>query len=160
MGEKIKKGLIKYKKKLIVGLILWIILSIVFVAPMSIALKEATKTNIFDWQVLFETIGSYILNPITKSLVTVFSGEYIISFLGLLWKFSLIYLIGMIVGIVRGMPKTEYDQIEHGSSDWSTGEEYRVLNRNKGIILAEKEYLPVNKRGNVNVLVVGRIWFW
>ena len=32
--------------------------------------------------------------------------------------------------------------------------------KKKGIILAENHYLPVDKRGNVNVLVVGRFWFW
>lgn len=36
---------------------------------------------------------------------------------------------------------------------------YKVLDKNKGIILAENNYLPVNKRGNVNVLVVGRFRF-
>ena len=34
------------------------------------------------------------------------------------------------------------------------------LDKNKGIILAENNYLPVDKRGNVNVLVVGRFRFW
>lgn len=58
------------------------------------------------------------------------------------------------------MPKHDYADIEHGSSDWASGEEYSVLSKNKGILLAEKHYLPVDKRGNVNVLVVGRFWFW
>ncbi len=58
------------------------------------------------------------------------------------------------------MPKHDYADIEHGSSDWANGEEYSVLSKNKGILLAEKHYLPVDKRGNVNVLVVGRLWFW
>ena len=40
------------------------------------------------------------------------------------------------------------------------GEQYQILNRNKGIILAEDNYLPLDKRGNVNVLVVGRFRFW
>ena len=40
-----------------------------------------------------------------------------------------------------------------------TGEQYSVLSKKKGILLAEKHYLPVDKRGNVNVLIVGRIWF-
>ena len=54
------------------------------------------------------------------------------------------------------MPKHRYDDIEHGSSDWSShGEQYQILNRKEGIILAENNYLPVDKRGNVNVLVVG-----
>ena len=55
--------------------------------------------------------------------------------------------------------KNEYTDIEHGSSDWAEGEQYSVLSKKKGIVLAEKHYLPVDKRGNVNVLVVGRIRF-
>lgn len=56
--------------------------------------------------------------------------------------------------------KNEYSDIEHGSSDWASGEQYSVLSPKKGILLAEKHYLPVDKRGNINVLVVGRLWFW
>ena len=40
------------------------------------------------------------------------------------------------------------------------GEQYQILSNKAGIILAEKNFLPVDKRGNVNVLVVGRIWCW
>ena len=78
----------------------------------------------------------------------------------MLWKFTIVYVIAMFVGFVKTAPKNEYTDIEQGSSDWSKGgEQYKVLSRNKGIILAENNYLPVDKRGNVNVLVVGRIWF-
>ena len=71
------------------------------------------------------------------------------------------YLLIIIVSIIKNAPKNEYSDIEHGSSDWSQrGEQYQVLSKNKGIILAENNYLPVDKRGNVNVLVVGRIRFW
>ena len=67
----------------------------------------------------------------------------------------------MIIGFIKTAPKSEYSDIEQGSSDWATGgEQYKVLSRNKGILLAENNYLPVDKRGNVNVLVVGRIRFW
>lgn len=67
----------------------------------------------------------------------------------------------VIIGLIRTAPKHEYDKIEHGSSDWAAnGEQYKVLSKKKGIILAEDNYLPLNKRGNVNVLVVGRFWFW
>ena len=55
----------------------------------------------------------------------------------------------------------EYEDIENGSSDWcENGEQYKVLSKNKGIVLAEKNYLPLDKRGNVNVLVVRRFWCW
>ena len=159
MGDKIKRAIKKYKNKFIVALILWIILSIVFVAPVSISLHEATANDAFDWQVLFETIGAFITKPFT-SIGTALSVQYIASYWSFLWKFTLIYIIIMAFGIAKAMPKHEYDDIEHGSSDWSEGEEYKVLSKSKGIILAEKEYLPVDKRGNVNVLVVGRFWFW
>ncbi len=66
-----------------------------------------------------------------------------------------------VIGILKARPKHEYTDIEHGSSDWSEGgEQYSILSKNKGIILAQNNYLPVDKRGNVNVLVVGRFWFW
>ena len=72
-----------------------------------------------------------------------------------------VYFIFVSIGILKAFPKHEFDEIEHGSSDWSeNGEQYRILSKNKGIVLAEKNYLPVDKRGNVNVLVVGRFRFW
>ena len=74
---------------------------------------------------------------------------------------TIIYTVFFFIGVFRSAPKNEYTDIEHGSSDWSQrGEQYEVLSKNKGIILAENNYLPVDKRGNVNVLVVGRIRFW
>ncbi len=88
-------------------------------------------------------------------------GNYIPDFFSVLWKCTLIYSIAMFVGFVRTAPKNEYTDIEQGSSDWAgRGEQYKILSRNKGIILAENNYLPVDKRGNVNVLVVGRFWIW
>lgn len=159
MIDKIKRGIKKSKGKIIVILILWLILAIVFVAPMAISLQdagEATKSTMFT--VFFERIGETIVNPL-YSMGLIFSAEYISSFFDFLWKFSLVYLIFAIVGIAKAMPKHEYDDIEHGSSDWcENGEEYKTLSKSKGIILSEKIYLPVDKRGNVNVLVVGRFW--
>lgn len=87
--------------------------------------------------------------------------SYIFEFFGMLWKCTLVYAVFMFVGFVKTAPKNEYTDIEQGSSDWAHGgEQYKVLNRNKGIILAENNYLPVDKRGNVNVLVVGRFRIW
>ena len=72
-----------------------------------------------------------------------------------------VYALAALIGITRAYPKHEYQDIENGSSDWSEGgEQYKVLSKKKGIVLAEKNYLPVDKRGNVNVLVVRRFWCW
>ncbi len=159
MGDKIKRAFRKSKKKIIVALILWIILSIVFVAPVTISIKDAMVESSFDWAIFFTTLGNQITQPFS-SLGVAFTGDYIGAFFDILWKFTLAYVIVLTIGIIKALPKTEYSDIEHGSSDWSEGEEYKTLSKNKGIILAEKEYLPVDKRGNVNVLVVGRFWFW
>ncbi len=86
---------------------------------------------------------------------------YIGKFFSLLIKFTIVYAIFMFVGFFKTAPKNEYSDIEQGSSDWATrGEQYKVLSNKKGIILAENNYLPVDKRGNVNVLVVGRFRIW
>ena len=69
--------------------------------------------------------------------------------------------IFVFVGVMKAMPSHEYEDIENGSSDWCEGgEQYKVLHKKKGIVLAEDNYLPVDKRGNVNVLVVRRVWCW
>lgn len=87
--------------------------------------------------------------------------SYASEFFSLLWKFTALYAVFMFIGFVKTAPKNAYSDIEQGSSDWANrGEQYKVLSRNKGIILAENNYLPVDKRGNVNVLVVGRFRFW
>ena len=37
---------------------------------------------------------------------------------------------------------------------------YKVLNKKEGIVLAENNYLPVDKKGNVNVMIIGRFRCW
>ena len=52
--------------------------------------------------------------------------------------FTFIYMIMEGIGLYKGRKKSEYDTIEHGSSDWcQNGEQYRVLSKNNGLILAE-----------------------
>lgn len=115
--------------------------------------------GIFNFGDFIENLFSAILD-IGGNLGKVFTSEYV----GAFWKaegyFSILLLFFAVVGFVKAMPKNEYTDIEHGSSDWATGEQYEVLSKKKGILLAENHYLPVDKRGNTNVLVVGRIRFW
>lgn len=160
-GEKISRAINKIKGKLIVSFILWLILIIVFVAPLGLSLKYAYDVQGDQrWEVLFTSIGTYIVNPL-ETMLRCITGEAHGYFWSTLWKFTLFYLLAVTIGISKAMPKHEYDGIENGSSDWCTnGEQYSILNHKEGIILAEKNYLPVDKRGNVNVLVVGRIWCW
>lgn len=160
--EKISRAIKKIKTKLIVSFILWLILIIVFVAPMSLAVRDAFSVSDSGqrWANLLESLGTYIVKP-WEAIGLCIAGESHGMFWATIWRFTFVYAVAVIIGIIKATPKHEYDGIENGSSDWcSNGEEYSILNNKQGIILAEKEFLPVDKRGNVNVLVVGRFWCW
>jgi len=158
--NQIKNFINKNKGKLIAILIIWLILIIVFVAPLSIAIAEAKTLTGFNLTIFIRTLSQGFMTPF-KNLGTIFTDKCIDTFFSTLSVLTLIYIVIAGIGIYKARAKSEYEDIEHGSSDWcENGEQYKILDSKKGIILAEKNYLPVDKRGNVNVLVVGRIWFW
>jgi len=159
MGNKLSYVLKKCKSVLIICLILWVVLSIVLIAPMASSIVENSLAEESSIDTFFEImINNY--SDIGGNLGKVFHKEYIGAFLKGELYLTIALLFFAVVGMVKTMPKHDYADIEHGSSDWANGEQYSILNKNKGIILAEKHYLPVDKRGNVNVLVVGRFRFW
>lgn len=160
MNYKIEGAIKKNRKAFIICLILWLVLAIVFVAPVAYSLFQANASGVFSLSVFIEKLVTNITNPF-GTLGNIFSQGATHNFTSTLIGFSIIYVIIFLVGFFKSTPKNEYVDIEHGSSDWSQkGEQYQVLSKNKGIILAENNYLPVDKRGNVNVLVVGRFRFW
>ncbi len=160
MNYKVEGAIKKTRKYLIVYAILWLFIVIVFVMPMGAGIAEANVNGSFDLGKCITTFSTYAFSPLS-SFGIVFTPAYLPSFWGVLWKFTFLWIIFAIIGMIRNAPKNEYADIEHGSSDWSQrGEQYRILSNKKGIILAEGNYLPVDKRGNVNVLVVGRFRFW
>ena len=165
--EKIGRGINKIKGKLIVALILFIILDIWLIATISAGVFKSAPdpTNInpytLNWDVLLKESFLGFLKPL-EQLGVCFSDKNAIGIFFTFTKyFGLFYGLFVIIGIAKAMPKHEYENIENGSSDWCEhGEQYTVLSKNKGIILAEKNYLPVDKRGNVNVLIVRRFRCW
>ena len=159
MGYKMQESLKRNKKNFIIYAILWLIIAIVFVSPAAYSSYISKTDGVFDFGLFVTNFGDLILNPF-GTFGKVLS-ECISVYWSWLWKVTIGYLFIAIIGLIRTAPKHEYDKIEHGSSDWAmNGEQYKVLNKKKGIILAEDNYLPLDKRGNVNVLVVGRFRFW
>ena len=153
MNYKVEGAIRKNKKYFILFGILWLFIAIVLIVPLVNAYympvpegSSLGKLGIF---------ADSMKNPF-KALGSIINNGYMTSYLKCLGVFSIIFMIFFIVGVARSAPKNEYTDFEHGSSDWSkNGEQYAVLNNKKGIVLAENNYLPVDKRGNVNVLVVG-----
>ncbi len=159
MNYKFTKTIKDNKVSIVIIMVLWVLLTIVLVAPVAYSIVESTVNGSFDLAVFIEKIFPAITSFSTIGVV--FGTAYIGTFLKTLAYFTLIYLIFAVIGLFKSRPKHQYTDIEHGSSDWSEGgEQYKVLSKNKGIILAQDNYLPINKRGNINVLVVGRIRIW
>lgn len=159
MGYKAKKTLKDNKTSLIIIAVLWVILSIVLVAPIGYSIGLASQSGIFNLEIFLENVFTELAS--FSAITKVLNAEYIGYFGKTLLYFTIIYLIFAFIGLFKSKPKHEYTDIEHGSSDWSEGgEQYRILSKNNGIILSKHNFLPTNKRGNVNVLVVGRFGFW
>ena len=141
-------------------LVLWVIFAIVLVCPLAVSIAESTnQQGALNIGLVIEKFIPCFTDISTR--FKVFSTAYIGTFGKTLLYFSIFYVVISIIFYIKNKSKGEYYNIEHGSSDWSeNGEQYKVLSKNKGIILAEDNYLPVDKRGNINTLIVGRIRFW
>ena len=160
MNYKIKGAIRRNRFNLIIFLIIWLFVAICIIGPVSHAWHASMQGESRDMGIFVSEISASVSNPF-GTLGKVFSEGIAGDYFKVLGGFTLIFGIFFFVGMARTAPKNEYSDIEHGSSDWSQrGEQYRILSNKKGIILAENNYLPVDKRGNVNVLVVGRIRFW
>ena len=161
MGYKIKYALKKSKEVFIISIVLWIIISIGLIMPVTKGIIDAkNEENKFDINVFITSFGENYAN-IFETIKSTFGKEYRMTLLKGEGYLAIAIFLFTIIGMIKMMPENEYRDIEHGSSDWAeNGEQYKILSRNKGILLAEKNYLPVDKRGNVNELVVGRFRFW
>ena len=153
MNYKVSGAIRRTRKYFIIFAILWFFISIVLIMPLTIGIYEAQVQG--DIAAGFEEIVNS-MQHLGQSFATLFSEGIFVNYLKNVGLFSILFAILMVIGFIKSAPKNEYTDMEHGSSDWSkNGEQYAVLSNKKGIILAEDNYLPVDKRGNVNVLVVG-----
>lgn len=160
MNYKIEGALKRNRKNFIIFGVLWLLIAVVLVSAWAHSSYMANVSGTFNLEKFITTFGQSITNPFA-TMGAVFTEGATGTYFSALLVMTVIYALFFFIGIYKSAPKNEYSDIEHGSSDWSQrGEQYQILSKNKGIILAEDNYLPVDKRGNVNVLVVGRIWIW
>lgn len=151
----------KTGKKLLMHIILWLLLAIVFIIPIIVAgVDSMSAAGVINANVFGEIVFGYIID--IGSRVKAFQELYKPTTLRILGYYTFFYYAFVLILFLKSSKSDEeFHDIEHGSSDWSeNGEQYKVLSKNSGIILAEKNYLPLDKSGNINVLIVGRIWCW
>lgn len=155
-----KEKLEKLKRIAIVSLIAMVILSIFvipaiaisivagaqYVAPNPTSALPITSNLKFGITHPFKTIG--ILKATPQGLAV-----YIRS-IRILFYLMLVFAIFM---LLKKEEETDpWENKEHASSRWSKqGEQYSILSKTDGILLAKDNYLPVDKPGNINVMVVG-----
>ncbi len=156
--NKLKSFMEKFKKNILIFIVVWLVLAILLVAPITYTHTQSVMEGITKW----EGLGKYFVDNFFKFPITqVFNETYSYDFIEGMKYYTILYWIIVIYGIYKNLPKGAYDKIEHGSSDWCLpGEQYKVLSKKSGLILAKDNYLPIDKSGNVNVLIVGRIWCW
>lgn len=151
MNYKVEGAIRRNKKYFILFAMLWLFTAIVLIVPVTLWYNAGQIPDKGSIEIFMEALQ----NPI-KGLGDLSTYGLMGQYMKTLGAFTIVFIIFFIVGIARSAPKNEYTDFEHGSSDWSkNGEQYQILSNKKGIILAENNFLPVDKRGNVNVLVVG-----
>ena len=156
--NKFKSFMGKLKKNILWYIVVWLVLVILLVAPVT---YTNTQAGIQGISLLEGMMSNFVDNFLKFPIVKVFEEPYLNDFIKGVEYFSIAYLIIMCYAIYKTLPKSAYDNIEHGSSDWcAPGEQYKILSKKNGLILAKDNYLPIDKSGNINVLIVGRIRFW
>ena len=113
---KVRKTLKDNKKSLIIIGILWIILAIILVSPIAYSIVESTNNGIFDFSIFIEQIFSNITS--FNTFGKVFGEKYIGAFFKTLAYYTIIYIVFSTIGLFRSKAKSDYKDIEHGSSDW------------------------------------------
>lgn len=159
MNYKVEKVLKDNKKYLIGFIAIWLVLEILVAAPIAVSISNNLVNGKIDSGKMFNQLFTELTS--FTSFTRIFHAETLKIFLKATLWVTIIDAMFLLIGFLKSKPKNEYTDIEHGSSDWSEGgEQYKILSKKNGIILAENNYLPLDKLGNVNVLVVGRFWFW
>lgn len=156
VGDKIRYTIQNTKRHLIIIAVVWLLFIVLILMPFTIGLQASRVGT--DGTPFYEFVVNFCGNftNVTENIGKMFTQEYFDLYMDVLLKGSILYFIVMGFAVYHSKKKHSYDEIEHGSSEWSTKHEmYRVLSKNKGILLANEIYLPTNKPGNINVLVVG-----
>ena len=146
-----KENIKMYSKTLLIAIIIFVIFAVLVIPPVVHALQMSQKFGV-AFSFTYKANWAKPFNSLSFCLQESNSSMYF-SVLGLL---GFVFLILTIVIMSKQKVSGSYQGVEHGSSDWaSRGEQYKILSKTEGILLAKKHYLPLDKHGNVNVLVVG-----
>lgn len=157
----------KYKKNIIVFLIVYLLLDIVVIGSFLVINSELDSSVSFISRInlIAEKMPTVMINPFSV-IGKIFSNSKLLSDFFTASFYTLLVCIGGFIYYKIKFKKKDYEGKELGSSDWAKdGEEFRktsdgkeILNRKSGFILSRKHYLgtDIKKVGiNKNILVIG-----
>ena len=153
--EKIIKLL---KKNMMLLVIIWFVLAIGIIPTISMTIAQGSRLASAEIDSSLPFVGNfmYFLSSPIKTLGYIFNPIYFGTYIETLKTYSAIYFLLAIFLAFKYEEAKPYDGSEYGSARWSkNGEQYKVLSKTSGIILAKHNYLPVDKQGNTNVMVIG-----
>ena len=154
----INKIITLLKKNLILLFAVWLIIAIIIIPALSLAIVQGSVLASPDIDASLPFVGNltyFISNPFL-TLGYIFNPRFFGTYLETLKNFTGIYLLLVVFLAYKYEESKPYDGKEYGSARWSKdGEQYKILSKTSGIILAKDNYLPVDKQGNTNVMVIG-----
>jgi len=143
-----------------------IALGIVYVLLALFVISAYTRTKI-DVTASGESMGMVVIlfKALSENIADVGSNlSKSFSNIGIFFEnlksFSVVYLVATFALLFFTKEDSEYQNVEHGSAGWAeNGEEYSVLSKKEGFILADKHFLPMipdpPQAKNGNILVIG-----
>ena len=154
----INKIITLLKKNLILLFAVWLIIAIIIIPALSLAIVQGSVLASPDIDASLPFVGNltyFISNPFL-TLGYIFNPRFFGTYLETLKNFTGIYFLLVVFLAYKYEESKPYDGKEYGSARWSkNGEQYKILSKTSGIILAKDNYLPVDKQGNTNVMVIG-----
>lgn len=157
MGESFKI----LKKTIIPITILFLVLCIIILPAFAVAIAygnfKIIQNSEVSISIFMDNLKYSLTNPFW-SIGEVFRLSQVMDAYINIFKIAIfIYYVPILYFMFKPKKKKpEWEKKEHGSAEWAKkGEQYKVLSKKEGILLAKDNYLPVDKRGNINVLVIG-----
>lgn len=154
----IEKVIKLLKKNMILLLVIWFVLAIGIIPAVAITISQGSRLASAEIDSSLPFVGNfmYFLSNPFKTLGYVFNPLYFGIYIETLKNYTGIYFLLAIFLAYKYEEAKPYDGKEYGSARWSkNGEQYKILSKTSGIILAKDNYLPVDKQGNTNVMVIG-----
>ena len=149
------------KKTIIPITILFLVLCIIILPSFAVAIAygnfKIIQNSEVSISIFMDNLKYSLTNPFWSIGEMFRLGQVMDAYINIFKIAIFVYYVPILYFMFKPKKKKpEWEKKEHGSAEWAKkGEQYKVLSKKEGILLAKDNYLPVDKRGNINVLVIG-----